>query len=225
FIRRSIVRRIFSYVSKILNVRWSIKGVENLKLNESCVLVANHQNNLDVLGVSQIYAHLETSCVALANDDCIYSGPFGLCARLNRFTLINESDELFSHKNLLPSKIKQLKHDNVSILIFPEIINNRSDEGIRDFQKSAFILAIKEQLPIVPVVFSNYYFIDNHRKVFDPGYVTIEAISPIRTDNLSIDDVSKLIEETRNKMRTTMKKLTAKLTPPSVKELRKQYTF
>jgi lysophosphatidate acyltransferase len=40
---------------------------------------------------------------------------------------------------------------------------------IHDFKKGAFHLAVNNQLPILPVVFSSYYFMSKSRRRFDPG--------------------------------------------------------
>lgn len=52
--------------------------------------------------------------------------------------------------------------------VFPE--GARFNKGsIQPFKKGAFYLAIDAQIPIMPVVFSQYYFLDNETKTFEPG--------------------------------------------------------
>lgn len=52
--------------------------------------------------------------------------------------------------------------------VFPE--GARYNKGcIQPFKKGAFYLAIDAQIPIMPVVFSQYYFLDNESKTFEPG--------------------------------------------------------
>lgn len=52
--------------------------------------------------------------------------------------------------------------------IFPE--GTRYNIGhIQKFKKGAFYLAIDAQIPIMPVVFSQYYFLDDITKTFEPG--------------------------------------------------------
>lgn len=58
--------------------------------------------------------------------------------------------------------------------IFPE--GTRFNKGsIQPFKKGAFYLAIDSQIPIMPVVFSQYYFLDNESKTFEPGMVQLYA--------------------------------------------------
>lgn len=58
--------------------------------------------------------------------------------------------------------------------IFPE--GTRFNKGsIQPFKKGAFYLAIDSQIPIMPVVFSQYYFLDNESKTFEPGIIKLFA--------------------------------------------------
>lgn len=38
------------HISRIINLTWTLRGAENLSRDRSCVIVANHQSSLDVLG-------------------------------------------------------------------------------------------------------------------------------------------------------------------------------
>lgn len=60
--------------------------------------------------------------------------------------------------------------------IFPE--GARFNNGIiQPFKKGAFYLAIDAQIPIMPVVFSQYYFLDNESKTFEPGKIKNPTVS------------------------------------------------
>lgn len=52
--------------------------------------------------------------------------------------------------------------------VFPEGTRHNTNE-IHPFKKGAFHLAIDNQLPILPVVFSQYYFLDEKNRRFDHG--------------------------------------------------------
>lgn len=57
----------------------------------------------------------------------------------------------------------------MKLLIFPEGTRRNNGE-IHAFKKGAFYIAIRNQLPIIPVVFSSYYnFLSNEEKRFDSG--------------------------------------------------------
>jgi lysophosphatidate acyltransferase len=52
--------------------------------------------------------------------------------------------------------------------VFPEGTRNNTG-NILPFKKGAFHVAIAAQVPVLPVIFSSYYFLDNNNKQFDSG--------------------------------------------------------
>lgn len=38
------------HTSRFINLTWTLRGAEHLEKDQSCVIVANHQSSLDVLG-------------------------------------------------------------------------------------------------------------------------------------------------------------------------------
>lgn len=63
----------------------------------------------------------------------------------------------------------------MKLLIFPEGTRNKSalDSGLRPFKKGAFRIAIENQLPVLPIVYSPYYFIDEKTHFFGHGKYNI----------------------------------------------------
>lgn len=37
-------------ISRVINLSWHLRGAEHLSKEQTCVIVANHQSSLDVLG-------------------------------------------------------------------------------------------------------------------------------------------------------------------------------
>lgn len=85
--------------------------------------------------------------------------------------------------------------------VFPEGTRRNTGE-IHPFKKGAFHLAISCQLPILPVVYSRYYFLNKAEKHFDHGKVTITALPPIETVGMSIDQVDELMKRVHQTMTT-----------------------
>ena len=52
--------------------------------------------------------------------------------------------------------------------VFPEGTRNNTGD-ILPFKKGAFHVAIAAQIPVLPVIFSSYYFLDNKNKEFESG--------------------------------------------------------
>jgi hypothetical protein len=57
--------------------------------------------------------------------------------------------------------------------MFPEGTRNSSRTSLLPFKKGAFRVAITCQVPILPVVYSPYYFIDDKKKCFGRGMMEI----------------------------------------------------
>jgi len=51
FITHRGYAEIAKLLTKVLGIKWTLRGREYLSKNEACVIVANHQTCLDVLGM------------------------------------------------------------------------------------------------------------------------------------------------------------------------------
>lgn len=63
-------------------------------------------------------------------------------------------------------------------------------------------MAISCQLPILPVVFSQYYFLNKKQKRFDHGKILITALPPIPTDGMNVKQVDELMKRVHELMTT-----------------------
>ncbi|CAG9783182.1 unnamed protein product [Diatraea saccharalis] len=52
----------------------------------------------------------------------------------------------------------------------------------------------------MPVVFSQYYFLDSETKTFEPGKVIITTLPPIPTKGMTRNDLDDLSEMARHQM-------------------------
>lgn len=55
------------------------------------------------------------------------------------------------------------------IWLFPEGTRNKDFTKLLPFKKGAFNIAVAAQVPIIPVVFSPYYFINRNKNIFNKG--------------------------------------------------------
>jgi lysophosphatidate acyltransferase len=76
------------------------------------------------------------------------------------------------------------------------------------FKKGAFHLAIKAQVPIVPVVCANYSkIVSVQEKRFIPGRIPVKVLKPIPTTGLAAEDVDDLMRHVREEMLEALKEL------------------
>ncbi|CAL1676801.1 unnamed protein product [Lasius platythorax] len=185
------------HVSTLLGLRWELRGREHLEKDRACIIVANHQSSLDVLGMFDLWPVMD-KCTVVAKKEIFYAWPVGLGAWLCGLIFI---DRMNSEKarSVLNTATQEIRDKKIKLWIFPEGTRHNTGE-IHSFKKGAFHVAIKSQLPILPVVFSSYYFLSAEEKRFDSGRVLVTTLPPISTEGLSTDNLEELLEKTRSAM-------------------------
>ncbi|CAH1107127.1 unnamed protein product [Psylliodes chrysocephalus] len=187
-------------ITNILGLRWTLRGKENLEKEQACIVIANHQSSLDILGMFNFW-RVMGKCTVIAKKELLYTGPFGLAAYLCGLIFIPRVHSERA-KSIMNEAANKIKTDKVKLWVFPEG-TRRNDGQIHPFKKGAFHMAISNKLPIVPVVFSRYYFLDKHHKRFDHGKVVVTALPQIETKELTMDNLEELMERVRNVMQET----------------------
>ncbi|CAH1389302.1 unnamed protein product [Nezara viridula] len=69
------------HISDILGLQWELRGGDYLKRKEPCVIVANHQSSIDILGMFELWPVMRR-CTVVAKKELLYAGPFGIAAWL-----------------------------------------------------------------------------------------------------------------------------------------------
>ncbi|KAL3277027.1 hypothetical protein HHI36_012389 [Cryptolaemus montrouzieri] len=138
------------------------------------------------------------SATAVAKKELVYFVPFGPCLYASRLLFIPRSQSEKS-KKILNDAVEIFKKENTHIWLFPEG-TRRSDGQIHEFKKGGFHMALSAHLPILPIVYGAYDFINHKEKRFDSGKQVINILPPISTKGKSIEDLDALIKETRSKM-------------------------
>lgn len=192
-----ILAMVVAPITKIIGVNWELRGRNILEQDRTYIIVSNHQSLLDFLGMYQIWP-IMNKCTAIAKREIFYLWPCGLAAWLGRLIFIDRMNS-DSARIVLNNATDYIKKNNIKLWIYPEG-TRRSTGMIHTFKKGAFHVAIRAQLPIVPVVFSSYYFLSKREKKFESGRVIIKALPEISTKGLTVDDVDSLLEKTRNIM-------------------------
>ncbi|XP_075227469.1 putative 1-acyl-sn-glycerol-3-phosphate acyltransferase acl-1 [Lycorma delicatula] len=167
----------FAYItSKVLGIKYELRGAEILAKEQAAVLVVNHQSVFDVLG--NLWSLSEQT------EGVTYTGKHLHFWRL----VMLMCDSTFDF--FLQTADQQSK-----LLIFPEGTRNLNAKTLSQFKKGGFRVAIIGKFPVIPVVYSLFYFIDPVKKRFSRRTI-IKALEPISTDGLKMDDIDSLIEKT-----------------------------
>ncbi|XP_063837193.1 1-acyl-sn-glycerol-3-phosphate acyltransferase beta-like [Ostrinia nubilalis] len=195
---------IAKFVSRAINLRWIVRGGGVLSEDRGAVVVSNHQSSLDILEQLNIW-DLAGKMTCIAKKELFYLWPFGLSAYLTGIVFIDRRKTKEAYKTMFAASEVMTK-DETKIWIFPEGTRNNNPEFL-PFKKGAFNLAVASQVPVIPVVFSPYHFLDIEKKTFKEGHVIIQCLEEVSTKGLTQEDVPALIENVRNQMSIVYKQL------------------
>lgn len=76
------------HISMLIGIKWDIRGHEILAQDQACIVIANHQSSLDVLGIFEVMPLVE-KCTIVCKKELKYFWPFGLAGLLCGLTFID----------------------------------------------------------------------------------------------------------------------------------------
>ncbi|XP_070531596.1 1-acyl-sn-glycerol-3-phosphate acyltransferase alpha-like [Ptychodera flava] len=196
-----------TFVKPMFGIRISVEDAENLKSDTPYIAICNHQTFIDFVGMMEIYPE---RCTALAKRSLLYTGTFGLGMWLSGIIFIDRHRPDRA-KETINKTVEIMNRKNAKVWIFPEGTRNPHG-GLLSFKKGAFHLAVQGQVPLVPIVFSNYseYFSQKEKKFTNNLKFTIKVLPPIPTKGLTVSDVPELLEKTRQSMLDTYNEISRK---------------
>ncbi|XP_077180902.1 1-acyl-sn-glycerol-3-phosphate acyltransferase alpha-like [Paroedura picta] len=180
----------------ILGIKINVQGAMNLNLEGPYVMVANHQCNVDYLGMMQILPGRSTLIVT---KEIFYMLTVAVVCWLSGFIIV-EDKKAADSTSVMEAVAGTMVRDNLRIWLFPEGTKNYYTTML-PFQHGAFHLAVKAQVPVIPVVMSSYQpFFNKKIQKFTPGEVTIRILPPVKTEGLVSGDVPELTDRVREAM-------------------------
>uniref|UniRef100_A0A1I7VKM0 1-acyl-sn-glycerol-3-phosphate acyltransferase n=1 Tax=Loa loa TaxID=7209 RepID=A0A1I7VKM0_LOALO len=161
------------------------------------VFVCNHQSSIDIVVLSHFWP---SKCTVMMKNSLKYVPFFNFASLLSRAVFVDRFNRDKAIQSL-EECAKKVTEQKLSVFIFPEGTRNHGD-GMIEFKKGAFNLAVFAQIPIVPIVISSYkqFYNKNMRYFADSGYVIAEIMDPIQTVGKTIQDVPTLTDAVRAKM-------------------------
>src|SRR5512134_3143966 len=130
-----------------LNPHWplQVRGREHIRPDETYVMVSNHLSLLDILVLFRLFRHFKwVSKIENFRVPCI-----GWNMSMNGYVKLRRGDRA-SVVQMMQDCDRLLRQGN-SIMMFPE--GTRSPTGrMRAFKPGAFELALRNRLPILPIV-------------------------------------------------------------------------
>lgn len=193
----------------------TVHGAENLRKHRVVVFASNHTSYMDT---PVIFAALHCQFRILAMKK-LWPVPI-IGWWLNRsgqipIDMTNPGATLSS----LGAAIKALR-SGMPLFIFPE--GGRTTDGaLQPFLSGAAFLAIRAQVPVVPIALSGVFdLLPPHTRHFCPGALTMSVGEPIETVGMNLRQMDALTEQVKSAINSmlTLKGETVDLTESSVTE-------
>lgn len=174
-----------------------VEGKEHLN-TRPCVLIGNHQSELDVLLLGTIFPKY---CSVTAKSSLARAPFLGWFMTLSGTVFIDRTNRQ-SSVAAFEKAAKRMQREKQSVFIFPEGTRSYANgPELGTFKKGAFHLAVQAGMPVVPVVAGNYWGVLSVREGrFRAGRIPVKVLPPIPTAHLTAADVDELKRTTRELM-------------------------
>lgn len=181
-----------SAVLRGAGVRTVLENAQHLGNGRGQVLVCNHQSWFDVFALS---ASLPVEFSFVGKKELSRVPVLGQAWEKVGHVAIDRSDRKSAIESL--KRVEEQFRAGRTIIMFPEGTRSPTGELAR-FKKGAFVMAIKCQVPVVPVAVSGTGAIMSKGDwVIEPGTATIRVGSPISTRGLTQRDRNRLTRDAR----------------------------
>ncbi|XP_075226549.1 1-acyl-sn-glycerol-3-phosphate acyltransferase alpha-like [Lycorma delicatula] len=191
-------------ISRLLGLKWELRGLENIVQNSGCVILINHQSALDLLVLAELWPVMKRGTV-IAKKEVFFLWPFGLACWLWGTIFIDRLN-VEKAQSTINKTGETIRTRQAKLCMFPEGTRHSGQE-LLPFKKGAFHVAIASQTSIQPVVVSHYYFLDGERHIFNSGKSIISILPAISTERMTRDDLDRLMTQTHDVMSTAFTNL------------------
>jgi 1-acyl-sn-glycerol-3-phosphate acyltransferase len=164
--------------------------------NRAYVLIANHRSNFDApVAAASTWGKVRF----LAKKELLRLPFLGSIFKRTAVSVDRTSPE--SRKQSMDAMAECLRKGE-SIFLFPEGTRNKTTDQIMiPFKDGAFRLAIEQQVPILPMIYTHTdRVMPNKPMLLRPGMVHVYYLDPVETKGLTLSDVTSLKDRIRNNM-------------------------
>ncbi|MGJ7132033.1 1-acylglycerol-3-phosphate O-acyltransferase [Morganella morganii] len=186
--------RMYGKLSHVFGIKMVYRIPEEAKHYGSCVYVGNHQNNYDMITMSNA---VQPRTVTVGKRSLIWIPFFGQLYWISGNILIDRSNRSKAH-NTITQVADQIKKRNISVWMFPEGTRSRG-RGMLPFKTGAFHAAMAAGVPVVPVCVSTTQGRIKLNR-WNNGVVIVEMLPPVDTSKYTREQVRELAEDCRQMM-------------------------
>jgi len=184
-------------IMSVAGVRIQCEGEEHIRKDVPQVFVANHQGNFDIFVLARLLRHVNFRF--LAKKELFRIPIFGWALHAAGFPRIDRGNSARA-RGIMEDTERMILEREISIGAFPEGTRN-TKKGFLPFKKGAFVMAIKLQIPVVPIVINGSRRVQFRRAFcIKPGVIRVTVLEPVSTDGRNYKDRNALIEVIRERM-------------------------
>jgi 1-acyl-sn-glycerol-3-phosphate acyltransferase len=179
-------------------IRYTVEGGENIQRRRAAVYAVNHASNVEppILfdALQDLFPRLRILYKAELRSLPVLTRAFDLAG----FVPLERGNPDQSLP-AIDAAANALNAGN-SFLIFPEGTRSRTG-ALLPFKKGGFIMALKAQVPIIPVAITGTrHALEKGSFIIRPVRVRVQFGTPVETAGLTHDDRDRLIAEVRNRV-------------------------
>jgi 1-acyl-sn-glycerol-3-phosphate acyltransferase len=172
-----------------------LEGVERIDPSKRYILVANHYSYFDI---TCIFAAIPQPIRFMAKVSLFKIPIFGWSLARAGFIPVDRQNRRTAVKSF-DLAAERIRKGN-SVVVFPEEGRSHNRE-MREFQRGAFLLALKSRLEMLPIAIDGTYDVFRvGAKAITPGRVTIRVGTPIATEGLTLRDKERLSGQAREQI-------------------------
>jgi 1-acyl-sn-glycerol-3-phosphate acyltransferase len=192
-----------SAVLKIVGIRLTVRGLEQITPGRPYVFVANHQSHLDIPLLAHALVGFQLRW--LAKKELARIPIFGWALRAARNIIVDRSDPAKAAASL--KKAREALAMGVSLVFFPEGTRSRSGE-LLPFRRGGFLLAAETGTTIVPITIKGSHLVlprgDWRMRA---GEVEVVLGRPIAVEKSGLEGVRALAERARAAIEAELRSL------------------
>jgi 1-acyl-sn-glycerol-3-phosphate acyltransferase len=187
---------------KLCGVRVAMRGLENVRADETYVFISNHRSYLETAIVE---AHLGRHVGIISKKELLKLPVAGRLMGYIDMLAIDRSNPERAVATMREA-VRRI-HNGLSVVVFAE--GTRAMPGeLLPFKKGAFHLAIESGAPIIPIVVKNSDALMGKKTgVAQPGTIEVDLLAPVPTAGLSAEnDLETLRDHVRTLIANELKK-------------------
>jgi len=180
---------------RIAGVKVTVEGLDRIRPGGNYVFVSNHVSYMDI---PVVLGNIQEEFLFLAKSSLFDIPMLGTHLKTAGHVRVHLEDPRSALKTL--QHTAALLHAGRSTLVFPE--GGRSETGVlREFKDGAAFLAIRAQIPIVPMAMIGlHHILPMHTLTFHRGPVTLRIGEPISTEGMTTHQRAELTADVRQKI-------------------------